>query len=140
MVSLSPVALDAFLSDKDTSPIIMVNLLRFQPDGGRARYFDYLDLAKPILARFGAKILLGGDALALLTLGEKDGWDAVLLVEYPERSAFKAMIGDPEYQRAFKVGESALADIMLQPVKLFDNLQEAGSSDVDRLRNAEMLS
>lgn len=66
MVALSPTALEAFLADQDDTPVVMLNLIRFQPDGGRARYLDYLGMAKPILARFGAKILFGGDGLAVL--------------------------------------------------------------------------
>jgi len=45
-----------------------------------------------------------------------------VLVQYPRRSAFKDMVGDPEYQVAFKVGAAAIADIVLQPLKHFDQL------------------
>ncbi|UAK25769.1 DUF1330 domain-containing protein [Sphingomonas nostoxanthinifaciens] len=82
----------------------------------------YLGMAKPILARFGAKILFGGDGLAVLTEGQSEGWDAVALVQYPRRSAFKDMVADPEYQVAFQVGVSAIADIVLQPLKHIDGL------------------
>ena len=34
MVSFSPAAFDAFLSGDDDSAIVMLNLLRFVPDGG----------------------------------------------------------------------------------------------------------
>ena len=75
-------------------------------------------MARPILARFGAKILFGGEGLPVLTTGEARAWDAVVLVQYPRRSAFKAMVDDSEYQRAFQVGQSAIADIVLQPIAL----------------------
>ncbi len=116
MVSLSPVAVDAFLNEDDDSAVVMLNLLRFEPDGGRERYLEYIQMAKPILARFGAKILFGGNGLPVLTTGHAQQWDAVVLVQYPHRSAFKNMVGDPEYQIAFKVGEAAIADIGLQPL------------------------
>ncbi|MBZ9937230.1 DUF1330 domain-containing protein [Mesorhizobium sp. BR1-1-16] len=122
MVSFSPVAFDAFLKEDDDTAVVMLNLLRFAPDGGRERYLKYLEMAEPILARFGAKILLGGDGLPVLTTGEAEGWDAVVLVQYPRRSAFAAMVADPEYQVAFKVGQSAIADIILQPLKRLDGL------------------
>ncbi len=122
MVSLSPAALDAFLTEDDNSVVVMSNLIRFEPDGGRERYLEYLQMAKPILARFGAKILFGGDGLPVLTTGQAQGWDAVVLVQYPQRSAFKAMIADPEYQVAFKLGVSAIAEIALQPLKPVDGL------------------
>lgn len=122
MVSLSPTAIDAFLSEEDDTPVVMLNLIKFEPDGGRGRYLQYLQMAKPILARFGAKILFGGDGLSVLTAGEAQGWDATVLVQYPLRSAFRDMVADPEYQIAFKVGISAIADIVLQPLKPIDGL------------------
>ena len=122
MVSLSPVAIDAFHTEDDDSAVVMLNLLRFEPDGGRERYLEYLRMAKPILARFGAKILFGGDGLPVLTTGQAQEWDAAVLVQYPRRSAFKTMIDDPEYHIAFQVGAAAIADIVLQPLKLIDGL------------------
>jgi uncharacterized protein (DUF1330 family) len=117
MVTINQTALADFLSAKDDTPIVMLNLLRFDPDGGRQRHFEYLEMAAPILARFGAKILFRGDGLPVLTDGEVKMWDAVLLVQYPSRAAFMAMVEDPDYQVAFQVGKSALADIVLQPLK-----------------------
>lgn len=122
MVSLSPSAIDAFLSEDDDSAVVMLNLIRFEPEGGRERYLEYLAMAKPILARFGAKILFGGDGLPVLTTGDAQAWDALVLVQYPRRSAFRNMVADQEYQVAFKVGESAIADIVLQPLKHIDGL------------------
>jgi uncharacterized protein (DUF1330 family) len=100
----------------------MLNLLRFEPDGGRERYLEYLQMAKPVLARFGAHILFGGDGLPVLTTGQAQQWDAVVLVRYPSRSAFEKMVDDPEYQIAFKVGQAAIADIVLQPLTWIDSL------------------
>lgn len=122
MAALSPVAIEAFLNGDDDSAVVMLNLLRFAPDGGRERYLEYLQMAKPILARFGAKILFGGDGLPVLTTGQAAEWDAAVLVQYPRRSAFKNMVDDPEYQVAFKVGISAIADIVLQPLKPIDSV------------------
>jgi uncharacterized protein (DUF1330 family) len=122
MVALSPAALEALFSEEDNAPVVMLNLIRFRPDGGRDRYLQYLGVAEPILSRFGAKILFGGDGMAVLTTGDSGGWDAVVLVQYPSRTAFKNMVADPEYQVAFAVGASAIADIMLQPLKHIDAL------------------
>jgi uncharacterized protein (DUF1330 family) len=122
MVSLSPAAIGAFLAEDDDSAVVMLNLLRFAPDGGRATYLEYIRMAEPILARFGARILFGGDGLPALTTGHAEAWDAAVLVQYPRRSAFKAMIDDPEYQVAFQVGVSAISDIVLQPLKRIDSM------------------
>ncbi len=117
MVAFSPDVFANFLAEEDDAPVVMLNLLRFVPDGGRERHLEYLRMAGPILARFGAKILFRGDGLEILTTGDAQGWDAVLLVQYPRRTAFKEMVEDPEYQVAFQIGKSALADIVLQPLK-----------------------
>ena len=123
MVSLSPAAMDAFFADADDSTVVMLNLLQFEPDGGRERHLEYLKMAEPILARFGAKILFRGEGLPALTGGELTGWDGVMLVQYPRRSAFQAMIDDPDYQDAFKVGISAISGIVLQPLKPLRGLE-----------------
>ncbi|MGO8064139.1 DUF1330 domain-containing protein [Rhizobium leguminosarum] len=117
MVSFSAAAFADFLAEDDDSAVVMLNLLRFDPDGGRERHLEYLRMAEPILARFGAKILFRGDGLPVLTDGEVQAWDVVLLVQYPARAAFKEMVDDPDYQVAFQIGKSALADIVLQPLK-----------------------
>jgi uncharacterized protein (DUF1330 family) len=122
MVAFSPDVFADFLAEEDDAPVVMLNLLRFVPDGGRERHLEYLRMAEPILARFGARILFRGDGLDVLTTGDVEGWDAVLLVQYPRRTAFKAMVEDPEYQVAFQVGKSALADIVLQPLKIAKDL------------------
>lgn len=117
MLAFSPAAYDAFLAEHDDTPVVMLNLLRFQPDGGRSRYLEYIGMARPILERFGAHILFGGNGLPVLTDGQAQAWDAVVLVQYPRRTAFNEMISDPEYQKAFEIGSSAIADIVLQPLK-----------------------
>jgi len=117
MVAISKTAYEAFLAETQDTPVVMLNLIRFDPQGGRERYLEYIGMAKPILARFGARILFGGKGLPVLTEGQAQAWDAVVLVEYPRRSAFNAMVGDPEYWQAFQVGASAIAEIVLQPLK-----------------------
>lgn len=116
MPALSPDALKAFLEFDEDSEVVMLNLIRFVPGDGRDRYFRYLTMVQPILARFEAKILFGGDGHAVLTEGQEQGWDVAVLVQYPRRSTFMTMVADPEYQEAFEVGISAIADITLQPL------------------------
>ncbi|WP_247748920.1 EthD domain-containing protein [Rhizobium sp. K15/93] len=66
--------------------------------------------------------MFGGDGLRVLTAGQEAGWDAVALVRYPSRSAFRAMVSDPENQAAFKIGVSAISDIVLQPLNSIGGL------------------
>jgi hypothetical protein len=70
MVSLSLVAIDAFLTEDDDSAVVMLNPLRFESDGGRGRCLKYPQMAKPILARFGEKILFGGDGLPVFATAQ----------------------------------------------------------------------
>jgi uncharacterized protein (DUF1330 family) len=117
MVSISPDAFAAFLGEADDGQaVVMLNLLRFAPDGGRERYADYLQQAAPVLARFGAGIVFHGDGLPVLTTSGATAWDAVVLVRYPSRSAFQTMIEDPEYKAAFEIWRTAVADMVLQPL------------------------
>lgn len=116
MVAFSPKAFGEFVVSEDAGAVVMLNLIRFEPDGGRERYHHYLQLAGPVLTRFGAELLFTGDGLPVLTAGEAQAWDAVTLVRYPSRAAFLAMVEDAEYQRAFEVGSAAIADIVLQPL------------------------
>lgn len=108
--------LSAFLAEADEGPIVMLNLLRFKPDGGRERYVEYLSMAAPILTRKGAEITFAGDGLPALAAAEGQSWDAVVLVRYPNRRAFSELIGDVDYAVADPVRQSALEDAVLQPL------------------------
>ena len=76
-------------------PVVMVNLLRFRPDGGAEQYERYAAAATPFLAKAGATLRYLGDGVA--TVIGADHWDEVLLVEYPDIQAFFDMTSDPEY-------------------------------------------
>jgi len=123
MVAFLPDVFAKFLAEEDDAPLVMLNLLGFVPDGGREKHLEYLRMAEPILARFGARIVFRGDGLDVLTTGDVERWDAVLLVQYPRRTTFQEMVGDPEYQLAFQIGKSALADIVLQPLTISSELR-----------------
>ncbi len=44
-----------FLALPDDQPIVMVNLLKFKPQGGEAEYAKYVAGIQPILEKLGAK-------------------------------------------------------------------------------------
>lgn len=95
-------------------PVVMLNLLRFSPDGGRESYARYGEGVLPILARIGARVVWQGRADSVV-IGDDDvdGWDTVLLVEYPSRQAFLGMVTSPEYQEIAAHRGAALADSRL---------------------------
>jgi len=117
MIAFTDDELNRFLSEDDGAPIVMLNLLRFRLDGGRERYFEYVKLAGPLVARYGAEIIFAGDGATPLAAEPGQAWDTVALVRYPTRRAFADMIADPEYQSADRVRMSALTEAVLQPIR-----------------------
>lgn len=92
-------------------PVVMLNLLKFKPDGGARCYGRYASQVEKMVTDRGGKTLYAGFAGELLTGSEE--WDAVLLVQYPSRQAFMDMIKSPEYQKAHKDREEALERAVL---------------------------
>lgn len=116
MNTFMPDRLQTFLDTPEDRPITMLNLLRFQPDGGREQYCRYLDAAEPILARHGATISYVGNTLPALIAAAGQEWDAVVLVRYPGTHAFEGLFSDADYAKVRHLREAALADALLQPM------------------------
>ncbi len=110
-IKAEPEQLSIFANATIDGPIVMVNLLRFKPDGGAAAYAKYRELAAPHVLRVGAKLLYAGAGRSTV-IGE-DHWDLVLLVEYPSREAFLEMVMTPEYQELAQYRTDALEDSRL---------------------------
>lgn len=118
MLTLIEDALDRFLKEDDGQPVVMLNLLRFREDGGKERYADYLAVAAPIAARFGAEIVYVGSGLPALSAEPGQAWDAMALVRYPTRRAFADMAMDIDYRdKAAPLREAALTEAVLQPLE-----------------------
>ncbi|WNG25453.1 DUF1330 domain-containing protein [Cystobacter fuscus] len=117
MIAFTPADFERFLREDDGTPVVMLNLLRFRPDGGRERYLEYLRMAGPLVARYGAEILYAGDGMTPLAAEEGQAWDTVALVRYPSRRAFADMLADPAYAVADPVRLSALSEAVLQPTR-----------------------
>jgi uncharacterized protein (DUF1330 family) len=122
----SPDQLRQLLADaSDESPIVMINLLRYRdraeypqgsdaaPCSGREAYQRYGALVLPMLGEVGASVLWGGSAKQTVIGPEGERWDEVLLVQYPSRRAFLAMVGRADYQQAVTHRRAALADSRL---------------------------
>lgn len=79
-------------------PVVMVNLLTFHVDGGRERYLQYAREVVPHIERVGATVkYAGASPTTVIGHGERPGWDAILVVEYPSPAAFLDMIAGPGY-------------------------------------------
>lgn len=98
----------------DGTPVVMLNLLAFRPDGGRERYEEYGTAVTPLLEKVGGRIVFAGVPAAAL-LGEYS-WDLVALVEYPTRQAFLDMVGSEEYQAIAHLRTEALTRGELHPM------------------------
>ncbi len=103
----TPEQMQAFLALPDEEPIVMVNLLKFKPDGGAAEYAKYAAGIEPILKKIGARVLFAGNAQFCL-IGQAD-WDAVALVQYPRKKSLFEMAMSPEYQAIHPFREAGLA-------------------------------
>jgi len=109
--------LKAFLADDPGGPVVMLNLLRFRrddPEGGRASYAAYLAHFRAHAEPLGAEVLYLGEGSSALVAEDGQAWDAVLLVRYPSRQAFSAMVSDPAYQEGTHLRTEALSEAVLQ--------------------------
>ncbi len=98
----------------EDSPVVMLNLLAFKPDGGRERYQEYGAAVAPILQGVGGRLVFLGQPAPPL-LGDAS-WDLVALVEYPTRQAFLDMTSSPEYQAIAHLRTEALTRGELHPM------------------------
>lgn len=90
-------------------PVVMVNLLAFNDEGGRESYLRYLAEVQPHLDRVGATVLYAGNPEQTVIGGSGDAWwDALLLVRYPSRAKFVEMALEPAYMDVARHRTSAL--------------------------------
>jgi uncharacterized protein (DUF1330 family) len=101
----TPEQMQAFLRLPDETPVVIVNLLKFKPNG-EAEYAKYAAGVEPILKKLGGKILFAGKAQFCL-VGHAD-WDMVALVQYPRKKALIQMINSPEYRAIHHHREAGL--------------------------------
>lgn len=108
------------VSSELDGPVVMLNLLKFDKqakDGegsGRDAFQRYGDELASIMESRGITLLWRGRADSVV-IGDDDadGWDEVLLVQYPSRKVFLEMAGSKEYEGVGKHRTSALADSRL---------------------------
>ncbi len=125
-VNPTPEQLQTFLAGAaDQTPIVMINLLRFhdraayEPGAGaaacsgREAYARYAAVAVPKIHEVGGRILWQGRVECALIAVAGEQWDDAVLVEYPSRQAFLAMVSQPDYEAAAVHRTAALADSRL---------------------------
>ncbi len=110
--------LNAFMSQPEEGPVVMINLLRFREqtqsgESGAEVYARYAQNAFPFVAAVGGKLLWQGKPTHLIVGADSDRWDKVLMVEYPTRAAFAQLVSDPEFQKIGKDRLDALEETVL---------------------------
>lgn len=105
--------LKRYLAEDPGGEVVMLNLLRFT-EGGRSTYERYAEEIQPFLAAVGGRVVYMGDCSTSLVPSEGSGWDAVLLVAYPSRESFSAMVADPGYQQITHLRTEALEEAVLE--------------------------
>jgi len=109
--------LKRYLQEDPDGPVVMLNLLRYA-EGGRELYAQYAAaLTDTFLPRYGGEVLYAGEGSTALVAESGQDWDAVLLVRYPSRQAFSAMVADPEYQQVTELRTRALTEAVLQATR-----------------------
>ncbi len=94
----------------DDGPVVVMHVIRFSDDVGEAGMDGYHDAAFRIAARHGARIG-GWYNVEDTILGDGRSWDQVRFNLFPSKTAFIAVMTDPERlaaQRAYR--EPAIAD------------------------------
>ena len=112
--------LKRYLAEDPGGPVVMLNLLRFEPDGGRERYAQYVEHFRRTAAPYGAEVVYLGEGSTALVAEPGQSWDAVLLVRYPSRQAFSDMVRDPEYGTGTHLRTGALQEAVLQATTAWD--------------------
>ena len=111
-----------FRESSKQGPFVMVNLLKFSAGGrehgetGRESYERYAGLVEALLGKAGGRLLWLGSVDQVFIGMEEDGFDHVMLVEYPSRQAFLDMVSSPEYLEANRYREAGLEKAVLLAV------------------------
>ncbi len=105
------------MAEDDGGPVVMLNLLRFAGEEGRASYLRYAEAVAPALEKAGARTLYAGDCSTMLVGPDRHDWDALLIVRYPSRGAFLEMVKDPDYQAITHLRSEGLEAAVLEATK-----------------------
>lgn len=104
--------------------IVVLNLFDIV-DGKEKQYAEYLRRVQPILARYGAKILLYGLTKMVYMGGANQQYCG--LIGYPDADALKQLSHDPEFQQIRPLRDNSTANYILTAVEDFQTLNHAAA-------------
>ena len=127
-VDPSRVNFDAFKALDRTTPIFMLNKLKFHdqaryevghplentPMTGAEAYANYGTDSGPIFSRVGGSIVWRGKFESTVIGPSDEAWDQIFIAQYPNARAFLEMVTDPVYQQAVKHRQAAVFTSRLQ--------------------------
>lgn len=115
--------LEAMAEGDPDQPVVMLNLLRYRDraedghgvDGltGEEAYRRYGKAFAELGPRFGGEAIWMGRAGQTVIGPTDEHWDIAILVRYPERRRFVAMLRDPDYHAIAPMRAAALDDSRL---------------------------
>ena len=95
------------MEEEYKGPIVMVNLLKFKPDGGAESYRKYYKAtAALMMGKSITRAVYRGNGL-MPVIGDEE-WDEIALYEYPSIEAFIEMNRNKEYQAVVHYRTEAL--------------------------------
>lgn len=125
-------AIERFLASDLQGHVTMLNLLRFRdvadysrsPElapaesiSGEDAYHRYGEAVLPMLERVGAEVVTMATGGPVVIGPDDEHWDLLLLVRYPDVSAFLSMTTSSEYLAIAGHRTAALADSRLLPTR-----------------------
>ena len=116
MINFDAAGLKRYLAEDPDGPVVMLNLLRFRPDGGAEKYQSYAQRFESagINAKYGVEVVYAGVGGVPLVAEDGQQWDMVALIRYPSRRHFVEMVNDPVYQGFEHLRTEALVESVLQ--------------------------
>ncbi len=105
------------MAEDDGEAVVMLNLLRFAGEEGRASYMRYAQAIAPALEKVGGRTVYAGECSTTLVGPDSHDWDAVLVVRYPSRAAFLEMVKDPDYQAITHLRSDGLEAAVLEATR-----------------------
>jgi len=94
----TPEQLETFAENPSEGPLVMINLLRLAKGEGAGEYGEYAKKIAPIFARVGARMIYTGSYDSAVIGDPGESFDAIAIVEYPNREAFLGMLDSEAYQ------------------------------------------
>jgi uncharacterized protein (DUF1330 family) len=108
----APELIQRLLAQDYKGPIIMVNLLKFKPDGGEELYQQYYEGTKALMmGKAITRVVYRGAGLQPV-IGDEE-WDEIALYEYPSIQTFIEMGRDQEYLEVVNLRTESLLDSRL---------------------------